>query len=200
MPASWEPKVTAIEEAKQISTMQMDELIRNLQTYERKNIDKVVEESKKERSLSLKIKLESNDEEMAMFCRRFKKFFRKENLEKRESCNKGKSSEKGQFHGVSSVEEQRKTSKRQQQLASKAFKKSMKATWGETFDEELEGEDGENDNLALMDKSNTDSDNDSSEELENSGRTIPETMVKSVEGTEEGTSPDFVPETQNDSP
>ncbi|MCE0480640.1 hypothetical protein HAX54_037666 [Datura stramonium] len=39
----------------------------------------------------------------------------------------------------------------------------MKATWGETSDEESEVEDGDNDNLALMDKSDTDSDNDSSE-------------------------------------
>ncbi|MCE0481706.1 hypothetical protein HAX54_039685 [Datura stramonium] len=43
----------------------------------------------------------------------------------------------------------------------------MKATWGETSDEESEGEDGENDNLALMDKSDTYSDNDSSEKAEN---------------------------------
>ncbi|MCD7471661.1 Aconitate hydratase mitochondrial [Datura stramonium] len=39
----------------------------------------------------------------------------------------------------------------------------MKATWGEISDEESEVEDGDNDNLALMDKSDTDSDNDSSE-------------------------------------
>ncbi|MCD7448965.1 hypothetical protein HAX54_047790 [Datura stramonium] len=59
-------------------------------------------------------------------------------------------------------EEQRKNSKKQQELASKAFKNAMKATWGETSDEESEGEDGEG-NLALMAKSDTDSDNDSSE-------------------------------------
>ncbi|MCE3049900.1 hypothetical protein HAX54_046082 [Datura stramonium] len=41
----------------------------------------------------------------------------------------------------------------------------MKATWGETFDEESEGEDGENENMTLMAKSDTNSDNDSSEEL-----------------------------------
>ncbi|MCD7470634.1 hypothetical protein HAX54_010617 [Datura stramonium] len=77
----------------------------------------------------------------------------------------------------------------------------MKATWGETSDEESEVEDVDKDNLALMAKSDTDSDNDSSEvsapaqnegtlletnssnvpseprqELENSGGTIPETM------------------------
>ncbi|MCD7464066.1 hypothetical protein HAX54_051996, partial [Datura stramonium] len=62
---------------------------------------------------------------------------------------------------------QRKNSKKQQQLASKASKKVMKTTWGETFDEELEVEDGENDNLALMTRSYTDSDSDSTEKAEN---------------------------------
>ncbi|MCD9639407.1 hypothetical protein HAX54_023920 [Datura stramonium] len=101
----------------------------------------------------------------------------------------------------------------------------MKATWGETSDEKSEVEDGDNDNLTLMAKSDTDSDNDSSEvsapalnegtlletdssnvpseprqELENSGGTIPETVVSSKAGTGEGTSFDPVPETQNDNP
>ncbi|MCD9644936.1 hypothetical protein HAX54_033470 [Datura stramonium] len=62
-------------------------------------------------------------------------------------------------------EEQRRNSKQRQQLASIAFKKAMKATWGETSDEESEVEDGDNDNLSLMAKSDTDSDNDSSEGL-----------------------------------
>ncbi|MCD7446846.1 hypothetical protein HAX54_017908, partial [Datura stramonium] len=98
---------------------------------------------------------------MTMFVRRFKKFFKKENLEKKESHNKGKSSEKEQFQGCFKCgkmdhlikdcpllkEEQRKNSKKQHQLASKAFRKAMKATWRETSDEESEGEDVENDNL-----------------------------------------------------
>ncbi|MCD7458616.1 hypothetical protein HAX54_038663 [Datura stramonium] len=113
---------------------------------------------------------------MEMFIRRFTKFFKKKKSEKRESRNKNKSSEKGQFQGCFKYgkmdhmikdcpllkEEQRRNSKKQQELASKAFKKAMKATWGETSDEKSEGEDGEG-NLALMAKSDTDSDNDSSE-------------------------------------
>ncbi|MCD9640101.1 hypothetical protein HAX54_025175 [Datura stramonium] len=114
-------------------------------------------------------------------------------------------------------EEQRRNSKKQQELASKAFKKVMKATWGETSDEKSEREDGEG-NLALMAKSDTDSDSDSSEvstpalnegtffkidsmnipseprqELKNSGGTNSETVVSSKEGTGEGTSSDPVP-------
>ncbi|MCD7455700.1 hypothetical protein HAX54_029176 [Datura stramonium] len=130
-------------------------------------------------SLSLKAKSESDDEKMTMFVRRFTKFFKKEKSEKRGSRNKNKSSEKEQFQGCFKCgkmdhmikdrpllkEEQRKISKKQQELTSKAFKNAMKDTWGETFDEESEREDGES-NLALMAKSDTDSDKDSSEENE----------------------------------
>ncbi|MCD9642723.1 hypothetical protein HAX54_029631 [Datura stramonium] len=45
-------QVTAIEEAKQMSTMQQDELMGNLQICELKKIDKVAEEPKKERNLA----------------------------------------------------------------------------------------------------------------------------------------------------
>ncbi|MCD9558670.1 hypothetical protein HAX54_016202 [Datura stramonium] len=58
----------------------------------------------------------------------------------------------------------RRNSKKQQELASKVFKKAMKATWGETSDEESEGEDGES-NMTLIAKSDTDSDSDSSEQI-----------------------------------
>ncbi|MCE0481489.1 hypothetical protein HAX54_039264 [Datura stramonium] len=64
-------------------------------------------------------------------------------------------------------EEQRRNSKKQQELASKAFKKAMKATWGETSDEESEGEDGEG-NMTLMAKSDMVSTSESSEKTENS--------------------------------
>ncbi|MCD7461208.1 hypothetical protein HAX54_045531 [Datura stramonium] len=62
-------------------------------------------------------------------------------------------------------EEQRKNSKKQQELTSKAFKKAMKDIWNETYDEESKGENGES-NLALMAKSDSDSDSGSSEENE----------------------------------
>ncbi|MCD7459533.1 hypothetical protein HAX54_041197 [Datura stramonium] len=60
-------------------------------------------------------------------------------------------------------EEQRKNSKKQQELESKAFKKTIKATRGETSNDESEGGDGEN-NMVLMSKNDIELDNDSSEE------------------------------------
>ncbi|MCE3051447.1 hypothetical protein HAX54_049861 [Datura stramonium] len=44
----------------------------------------------------------------------------------------------------------------------------MKVTWGKTSDDESEVEDGDNDNMTLVAKSNTVSESDSSEKTENS--------------------------------
>ncbi|MCD7459477.1 hypothetical protein HAX54_040985 [Datura stramonium] len=108
-----------------MSTMQIDELIGNIQTYELKKIDKVAETPKKECSLVLKATQHDSvldDEEMMMFVSRL-------------SSLKGRT---------------KKKLKETTTMDSKAFMKAMKATWGEISDEESEGEEVENDNLALM--------------------------------------------------
>ncbi|MCD7453623.1 hypothetical protein HAX54_021566 [Datura stramonium] len=103
MPASCEPKVTAIEEVKQMRTMQMDALIGNLQTYKLKKIDKVAEKPKKKRNLILKADSKFDNEQMTMFVRRFNKFFRKENYEKRKFQNKGNPLRRDSSRDISSV-------------------------------------------------------------------------------------------------
>ncbi|MCD7456794.1 hypothetical protein HAX54_033228 [Datura stramonium] len=50
-------------------------------------------------------------------------------------------------------------------MTSKAFKKAMKDTWDETSDEESEREEVENDNLAFMNRSDSDSYGESSEKI-----------------------------------
>ncbi|GJY53164.1 hypothetical protein Tco_0444828 [Tanacetum coccineum] len=89
-PTKWCPKVTAIEESKDLSTLIIDELIGNLKVYEvMLEKDSKASKSKKEeyKSLALKAKKlssdeeascsDSNDEEYAMAVRDFKKFFRR---------------------------------------------------------------------------------------------------------------------------
>ncbi|GJV21089.1 zf-CCHC domain-containing protein [Tanacetum coccineum] len=61
----WRPKVTAIEESKDLSTLSLDELIGNLKVYEA-----VLSEDDTS-------SLDSNDEEYAMAVRDFKIFFRR---------------------------------------------------------------------------------------------------------------------------
>ncbi|GJU33830.1 hypothetical protein Tco_1182184 [Tanacetum coccineum] len=66
LPTKWRPKVTDIEEFNDLSTLLLDELIRNLKVYE------VKVSSDEEASCS-----NSKDEEYAMAIRDFKKFFKR---------------------------------------------------------------------------------------------------------------------------
>nr|GEX28632.1 putative reverse transcriptase domain-containing protein [Tanacetum cinerariifolium] len=114
LPTKWHPKVTTIEESKDLSTLPLDELIGNLKVYE-VMLEKDSEASKikkeKYKSLALKAKKVSSDkeiscsgsdEEYAMAVRDFKKFFRirgkfvrqphddKKNLQRMNGERKGK--------------------------------------------------------------------------------------------------------------
>ncbi|GJY70910.1 hypothetical protein Tco_0474613 [Tanacetum coccineum] len=86
----WRAKVTAIEELKDITSLSLDELIGNLKFYEaiiKKDSEMVKGKREQNRSLALKTKKESSDEdsstsgseheEYAMAVRDFKKFFKK---------------------------------------------------------------------------------------------------------------------------
>ena len=73
--------MTAIQEAKGKNKISLDELIGNLQTYDHRRSSQLKEETKRVRGLALKA-LEEDDsdldeEEMAMFFRKFKKLFKK---------------------------------------------------------------------------------------------------------------------------
>ncbi|GJS91732.1 copia protein [Tanacetum coccineum] len=90
LPTKWRPKVTAIEESKDLSTLPLNELIGNLKVYEVVlEKDSEISKVKKEKYKSLALKArkvssdeeiscsESDDEEYVMAIRDFKKFFRR---------------------------------------------------------------------------------------------------------------------------
>ncbi|GJR03970.1 retrovirus-related pol polyprotein from transposon TNT 1-94 [Tanacetum coccineum] len=90
LPTKWRPKVTAIEESKDLSTLSLDELIGNLKVYEvvlEKDLEVPKNKKEKYKSLALKARQvlseedasssDRNDEEYAMAVRDFKKFFRR---------------------------------------------------------------------------------------------------------------------------
>nr|GEX59658.1 MAK10-like protein [Tanacetum cinerariifolium] len=86
----WRAKVTEIEEWKDLTSLSLDELIRNLKVYEMviKKDYEIVKAKVKRKSIDLKAKKESNDEECstfgsedeeyAMAVRHFKKFLKEE--------------------------------------------------------------------------------------------------------------------------
>ncbi|GJV80737.1 zf-CCHC domain-containing protein [Tanacetum coccineum] len=85
----WRAKVTAIEESKDLTSLSLDELIGNLKVYEMiiKKDSEIVKAKVERKSLALKAKKESSDEECstsgredeeyAMSVRDFKKFFKR---------------------------------------------------------------------------------------------------------------------------
>ncbi|GJT92942.1 zf-CCHC domain-containing protein [Tanacetum coccineum] len=90
IPSKWRPKVTAIEESKDLSKLSLDELVGNLKVYEvvlEKDLEIAKNKKEKYKSLALKARQvlsdedasssDSNDEEYAMALRDFKKFFRR---------------------------------------------------------------------------------------------------------------------------
>ncbi|XP_069146079.1 uncharacterized protein [Solanum lycopersicum] len=86
LPKSWESKVDAITEAKDLKVLTMDAFIGNLKTHEmNQNHDLSKREAKKDKSLMLKYKSDedsSDDDDMAYLISRFQKIVRKNKMYK----------------------------------------------------------------------------------------------------------------------
>lgn len=80
LPQSWENKVIAIQEAKDLTKLSLDELLGNLQTHELMKNSQGRENERKDKGIALNAQNnseETDDEDLAMAVRRFKKFYRK---------------------------------------------------------------------------------------------------------------------------
>ncbi|GJY45142.1 retrovirus-related pol polyprotein from transposon TNT 1-94 [Tanacetum coccineum] len=101
----WRAKVTAIEESKDLTSLSLDELIENLKVHEMiiKKDSEIFKEKVKRKSIALKAKKESSDEECsnsgsedeeyAMAVRDFKKFFKRRGRFVRQPRNDKKTGE-----------------------------------------------------------------------------------------------------------
>jgi len=104
LPHPWEAKVTAIQEAKNMNKITLEELIGNLQTYELMRNSQQQEETKKDRGIALKAMEEDSsdldDEDMDMLARKFKRFFKKTKAEARQKHpSRIKNTNREQFPG-----------------------------------------------------------------------------------------------------
>ncbi|XP_022143648.1 uncharacterized protein LOC111013509 [Momordica charantia] len=145
LPKSWEPKVTAIQEAKDLSKLPLEELIGSLMTHEIVMKGNMEEDVKKKKSLALKStsfqrasesEEELNEEELAYLSKKFKKHFKKRHFPKKTNSQDAKGEKntrdiiicyecKKAGHVRSECPLLRKSSSRRN-------KKAMKATWDES--------------------------------------------------------------------
>jgi len=87
-----------------INKISLDELIGNLQTYELRRSSQLKEETKRDRGLALKAlkedDLDLDEEDMAMFTRKFNKLFKKtKENSKKKNFNKPRNYGREQFSG-----------------------------------------------------------------------------------------------------
>ncbi|XP_070050428.1 uncharacterized protein [Nicotiana tomentosiformis] len=141
LPVSWESKITAIQESKNIATLRWDELIRNLTAYEHRRQSMNMDVPKKERSLALRITEGSNlkDDEMAMITKDFKKYLMR-----------GKGSSRSGGYSKPRERDERRNRKKEHvhPKKNKGSTKAMVAAWGESSNESSNDED--RDEQALM--------------------------------------------------
>ncbi|KAH9672866.1 hypothetical protein KPL70_017899 [Citrus sinensis] len=155
LPKKWRPKRTAIEEAKDLNVLPIDDLIGSLISYEEDlTAEKGHEEKKK--NIALKASKRESDEEnemddaeLAMLARRFRKFYKKNNEQRKFRGYKNKNEKK---EPITYYECKKPGHIRPEcPLLNKLKKKAMVATWDDS-DEETSDDDEQQEmtNLALM--------------------------------------------------
>ncbi|XP_070046349.1 intracellular protein transport protein USO1-like [Nicotiana tomentosiformis] len=173
LPVSWESKITAIQESKNIATLRLDELIGNITAYELRRQTMKMDVTKKERILELRITegADLEEDEMAMITKDFKKYLmRGKGSSRGGNYNKARVPEKTTNEGCYKcgktdhhikncpqweIEWEKKRyerrNRKKEQVHSKKNKgstKAMVAAWGESSHEESDDED--RDEQALM--------------------------------------------------
>ncbi|KAK9180632.1 hypothetical protein WN944_023765 [Citrus x changshan-huyou] len=155
LPKEWRPKRTAIEEAKNLNTLPLDDLIGSLISYEE---DLAVEKGHEEKKKNITLKgskyesdgeSEPDDKELAMLARRFKKIFKKIG-ERRKFRNFKNQKEKKEV--ITCYECKKPGNIRSEcPLINKLKKKAMVATWDDSDENSSDEEESQEvSNLALM--------------------------------------------------
>ncbi|CAH9126268.1 unnamed protein product [Cuscuta epithymum] len=192
LPQVWKPKTTAIEEAKDLSTMTLEDLTGSLLTYELGlQEEQDAENARRERGIALKAREEEeeseseSEDEMSIFARQFGKMYRrfKNNRNKQGKNNFQSFNNQGCFvcgsleHRAKDCSQKKndrtydknKSSSNQRSSKDKGFKRDLKrammAAWGDSSDDEEEESDKNSNHtgLCLMAHSDEESDQESFE-------------------------------------
>ena len=200
LPKHWDAKVTAIEEAKDLTKVSLDELLGSLMTHEIM-LKGREEEAKPKRSLALKSSHQESEEEeeesgddkeMALLTKRFKRFMRKEKSFNKKYNNKevpkGEPSKRDpptcfECHKPGHY---KSDCPRLNKEGKKFKRKALKVTWDDSEGSESEQEESENEmaNFCLMAKGdevnllNNDDELYSYEELQDAYNELYENTIK----------------------
>ncbi|KAA0046182.1 zf-CCHC domain-containing protein/UBN2 domain-containing protein [Cucumis melo var. makuwa] len=176
LPKTWDAKVTAIQEAKDLTKLPLEELIGSLMTHEIIMEEHLEDESKKKKSIALNtISLELEDEDdldeddIVYFSRKYKNFIkRKKCFKKYLSTQKVSKGEKSKKDEVICYECKKLAHIRTDcpflKSSKKSKRKAMKATWDDSSESESEVE--ETANLGLMVQSDKEDEHDDEVTLE----------------------------------
>lgn len=180
LPKTWEAKATAIQEAKDLSKLPLEELIGSLMTHEIIMKEHMEDESKKKKSIALKtisLEVDSEDEDalddddIAYFSRKYKNFIKKKKQFKKHLSNqketKGEKSKKDEVICYECKKPGHIRTDCPLLKSSKKFKKkAMKATWDDSSESESGSDVEEIAHLGLMARSEKDDEHDDEVTLE----------------------------------
>ena len=121
LPKEWRPKVTAIEEAKDLKTLPLEELLGSLITHEQTLLNDKEDKgtSKKKKDLALRIleelEVSDDDNEIALLTNKFKRFLRSKGALKR-----GGDKESSSKHDEKKSSKERKSSKEEKESTTRS--------------------------------------------------------------------------------
>jgi len=178
LPMSFEAKVTAIQESKDLSKLSMEDLIGNLMTYElelKAKEERNNSESKK-KTIALKSKEESDEEqedpieELAMAVNNLRKWSRFKPRKKKTSTFKTKDSDDSDkeltcFNCKKPDHFKQNCPLLKNNKGKKKKKKAFAATWDDEEGEEVSDDSSEEANLCLMTKSDSEASSEESSEV-----------------------------------
>ncbi|GAV64816.1 zf-CCHC domain-containing protein/UBN2 domain-containing protein [Cephalotus follicularis] len=166
LPKSWTPKVTTIEEAKDLTTLPLEQLLGSLMTHETTMKNHEYVETKKKKTIALRASKEEseNDEDgdMALITSQFKKFLKSQKGKKafKKYPQKEESSKKEELvcyeckkprHFKSDCPSLKKKEQFKKNNEHSKKKKAMVATWDDSDESSSDEEsDGEVANIAFM--------------------------------------------------